>query len=44
MATETETFAEGEGAAWCLSLSPKTVHPMRESYVNLIPTSGGRHA
>ena len=38
-----ESFAEGEGAAWPWPL-PKTAAPVRESYVNLIPTSaGGTH-
>ncbi|WBY02712.1 DNA topoisomerase IV subunit B [Ramlibacter tataouinensis] len=42
-ADNSETFAEGEGAAWCVAFT-EDGHPMRESYVNLIPTSaGGTH-
>jgi topoisomerase IV subunit B len=42
-ATTDETFAEGEGAAWCLAFTEDGA-PVRESYVNLIPTSaGGTH-
>jgi topoisomerase-4 subunit B len=38
-----ENFAEGEGAAWCVAFTEEG-QPMRESYVNLIPTSaGGTH-
>jgi topoisomerase-4 subunit B len=38
-----ETFAEGEGAAWCVAFTEDGA-PVRESYVNLIPTSaGGTH-
>ena len=38
-----ETFAEGEGAAWCVGFTEDGA-PVRESYVNLIPTSaGGTH-
>ena len=38
-----ETFAEGEGAAWCVAFTEQG-QPVRESYVNLIPTSaGGTH-
>src|SRR6218665_2846485 len=38
-----ESFAEGEGAAWCLAFT-EDGPPIRESYVNLIPTSaGGTH-
>ncbi|SFD38500.1 DNA topoisomerase IV subunit B [Paracidovorax konjaci] len=38
-----ESFAEGEGAAWCVAFTEEG-QPMRESYVNLIPTSaGGTH-
>ncbi len=38
-----ESFAEGEGAQWCLAFT-EDGSPMRESYVNLIPTSaGGTH-
>ena len=36
-------FAEGEGAAWCVAFT-EDGSPVRESYVNLIPTSaGGTH-
>ena len=38
-----DTFAEGEGAAWCVAFTEEG-SPMRESYVNLIPTvAGGTH-
>jgi len=38
-----ETFAEGEGASWCVAFTEEGA-PMRESYVNLIPTvAGGTH-
>ena len=38
-----ETFAEGEGADWCVAFT-EDGQPARESYVNLIPTSaGGTH-
>jgi len=38
-----ESFADGEGAAWCVAFT-EDGQPMRESYVNLIPTSaGGTH-
>ena len=38
-----ETFAEGEGASWCVAFT-EDGHPVRESYVNLIPTNaGGTH-
>ena len=38
-----ESFAEGEGAAWAVAFT-EDGQPMRESYVNLIPTSaGGTH-
>ena len=38
-----ETFAEGEGAGWCVAFT-EDGQPVRESYVNLIPTSaGGTH-
>ncbi|MEO8014581.1 MAG: DNA topoisomerase IV subunit B, partial [Polaromonas sp.] len=38
-----ETFAEGEGASWCVAFTEDGA-PVRESYVNLIPTSaGGTH-
>ncbi|MEW6704255.1 MAG: DNA topoisomerase IV subunit B [Pseudomonadota bacterium] len=40
---ETENFAEGEGAAWCVAFTEEGT-PLRESYVNLIPTvAGGTH-
>ena len=40
---ESENFAEGEGAAWCVAFTEEG-SPMRESYVNLIPTvAGGTH-
>jgi topoisomerase-4 subunit B len=38
-----DSFAEGEGAAWCLAFTEDGA-AVRESYVNLIPTSaGGTH-
>jgi topoisomerase-4 subunit B len=38
-----ENFAEGEGADWCVAFT-EDGQPVRESYVNLIPTSaGGTH-
>jgi len=38
-----DSFAEGEGAQWCVAFT-EDGHPVRESYVNLIPTSaGGTH-
>jgi topoisomerase-4 subunit B len=38
-----ETFAEGEGASWAVAFT-EDGQPVRESYVNLIPTSaGGTH-
>jgi topoisomerase-4 subunit B len=38
-----ENFAEGEGAAWCVAFTEDGA-PLRESYVNLIPTvAGGTH-
>jgi topoisomerase-4 subunit B len=38
-----ESFAEGEGAQWCVAFTEEG-QPVRESYVNLIPTSaGGTH-
>ena len=38
-----DSFAEGEGAAWCVAFTEDGA-PVRESYVNLIPTSaGGTH-
>jgi topoisomerase IV subunit B len=40
---EAENFAEGEGAGWCVAFTDDGA-VMRESYVNLIPTSaGGTH-
>ncbi|WP_295636617.1 DNA topoisomerase IV subunit B [uncultured Methylibium sp.] len=40
---ETENFAEGEGAAWCVAFT-EDGNAVRESYVNLIPTvAGGTH-
>jgi topoisomerase-4 subunit B len=40
---QSETFAEGEGAAWCVAFTEEG-QSLRESYVNLIPTSaGGTH-
>lgn len=42
-AQNNETFAEGEGAQWCVAFT-EDGQPVRESYVNLIPTSaGGTH-
>ena len=42
-ADNNDTFAEGEGAAWCVAFTEEGA-PIRESYVNLIPTSaGGTH-
>ena len=41
--SQSDTFAEGEGAAWCVAFT-EDGQPVRESYVNLIPTSaGGTH-
>jgi topoisomerase-4 subunit B len=38
-----DSFADGEGAAWCVAFT-EDGSPVRESYVNLIPTSaGGTH-
>ncbi|MBS0429563.1 MAG: type IIA DNA topoisomerase subunit B [Proteobacteria bacterium] len=38
-----DNFAEGEGADWCVAFT-EDGSPVRESYVNLIPTSaGGTH-
>src|SRR3989338_3302975 len=38
-----DSFAEGEGAQWCLAFT-EDGQPVRESFVNLIPTSaGGTH-
>jgi topoisomerase IV subunit B len=40
---ESENFAEGEGAAWCVAFTDDG-GTARESYVNLIPTTaGGTH-
>src|SRR5207344_1004458 len=40
---ESENFAEGEGAAWCVAFT-EDGGLLRESYVNLIPTvAGGTH-
>jgi topoisomerase-4 subunit B len=42
-AAETENFAEGEGASWCVAFTDEG-NTLRESYVNLIPTvAGGTH-
>ena len=42
-AQETENFAEGEGASWCVAFTDEG-NTLRESYVNLIPTvAGGTH-
>jgi topoisomerase-4 subunit B len=42
-ADSNETFAEGEGAQWCVAFT-EDGQPVRESYVNLIPTTaGGTH-
>lgn len=38
-----DSFAPGEGAAWCVAFTEEGA-PVRESYVNLIPTTaGGTH-
>jgi topoisomerase-4 subunit B len=38
-----DSFADGEGAAWCVAFTEDGA-PVRESYVNLIPTpAGGTH-
>ena len=38
-----DAFAEGEGASWCVAFTEEG-QPVRESYVNLIPTTaGGTH-
>jgi topoisomerase-4 subunit B len=38
-----DNFADGEGAAWCVAFTEDGA-PVRESYVNLIPTpAGGTH-
>jgi len=40
---QNESFAEGEGASWAVAFTEDGA-PVRESYVNLIPTSaGGTH-
>jgi topoisomerase-4 subunit B len=40
---QSDNFAEGEGADWCVAFTEDGA-PVRESYVNLIPTSaGGTH-
>lgn len=42
-ADSNENFAEGEGATWCVAFT-EDGNPVRESYVNLIPTTaGGTH-
>ena len=42
-ARDNDNFAEGEGALWCVAFT-EDGQPVRESYVNLIPTSaGGTH-
>jgi topoisomerase-4 subunit B len=42
-AENNDTFAEGEGAAWAVAFTEEGA-PVRESYVNLIPTTaGGTH-
>jgi topoisomerase IV subunit B len=42
-AKDNDNFAEGEGAQWCVAFTDDG-QPVRESYVNLIPTSaGGTH-
>ena len=41
--SQSDNFAEGEGAAWCVAFT-EDGQPVRESYVNLIPTNaGGTH-
>ncbi|HKO88934.1 MAG TPA: DNA topoisomerase IV subunit B [Burkholderiales bacterium] len=41
--TETDTFAEGEGALWAIAWTPEG-EQVTESYVNMIPTrQGGTH-
>jgi topoisomerase IV subunit B len=38
-----DSFADGEGASWCVAFT-EDGQPVRESYVNLIPTTaGGTH-
>ena len=42
-AQNNDNFAEGEGVQWCVAFT-EDGQPMRESYVNLIPTTaGGTH-
>jgi topoisomerase-4 subunit B len=42
-AQNNDNFAEGEGALWCVAFT-EDGQPVRESYVNLIPTTaGGTH-
>jgi topoisomerase-4 subunit B len=42
-ADSNDNFAEGEGAQWCVAFT-EDGQPVRESYVNLIPTTaGGTH-
>ena len=42
-AQNNDNFAEGEGAQWCVAFT-EDGQPVRESYVNLIPTNaGGTH-
>ncbi len=42
-ADNSEQFSDGEGAAWCVAFTEEGT-PVRESYVNLIPTpAGGTH-
>jgi topoisomerase-4 subunit B len=42
-ADSNDSFAEGEGAQWCVAFT-EDGQPVRESYVNLIPTTaGGTH-
>nr|WP_315488936.1 DNA topoisomerase IV subunit B [uncultured Rhodoferax sp.] len=41
--SQSDNFADGEGASWCVAFT-EDGQPVRESYVNLIPTSaGGTH-
>ena len=40
---QNDSFADGEGASWCVAFT-EDGQPVRESYVNLIPThDGGTH-
>ncbi len=42
-ANQSDNFAPGEGASWCVAFTDEGA-PVRESYVNLIPTvNGGMH-